>query len=81
MGIEPTYSAWKAAALPLSYTRFRQRLQNIPKPAQIIGLRRVVKIKLGATVATAKLWHNRLATGGASGPGKQQFDATKTNSL
>ena len=21
MGIEPTYSAWKAAALPLSYTR------------------------------------------------------------
>lgn len=24
MGIEPTYSAWKAAALPLSYTRFRR---------------------------------------------------------
>ena len=23
MGIEPTYSAWKAAALPLSYTRVR----------------------------------------------------------
>jgi hypothetical protein len=25
MGIEPTYSAWKAAALPLSYTRDRPR--------------------------------------------------------
>ena len=24
-GIEPAYSAWKAAALPLSYTRNRQR--------------------------------------------------------
>jgi len=24
MGIEPTYSAWKAAALPLSYTRETQ---------------------------------------------------------
>jgi hypothetical protein len=23
-GIEPSYSAWKAAALPLSYTRARQ---------------------------------------------------------
>ena len=23
MGIEPTYSAWKAAALPLCYARFR----------------------------------------------------------
>jgi len=23
-GIEPSYSAWKAAALPLSYTRIRQ---------------------------------------------------------
>ena len=22
MGIEPTYSAWKAAALPLCYTRY-----------------------------------------------------------
>jgi hypothetical protein len=26
MGIEPTYSAWKAAALPLSYTRLMRRL-------------------------------------------------------
>ncbi len=26
MGIEPTYSAWKAAALPLSYTRYPVRL-------------------------------------------------------
>ena len=25
MGIEPTYSAWKAAALPLSYTRAPSR--------------------------------------------------------
>ena len=25
-GIEPAYSAWKAAALPLSYTRLRARL-------------------------------------------------------
>jgi hypothetical protein len=24
-GIEPSYSAWKAAALPLSYTRDRKR--------------------------------------------------------
>ena len=25
-GIEPSYSAWKAAALPLSYTRLRRSL-------------------------------------------------------
>ena len=25
-GIEPSYSAWKAAALPLSYTRVRGRV-------------------------------------------------------
>ena len=28
MGIEPTYSAWKAAALPLSYTRVRGRCRT-----------------------------------------------------
>ncbi len=29
MGIEPTYSAWKAAALPLSYTRFLDNGQMV----------------------------------------------------
>ena len=33
MGIEPTYSAWKAAALPLSYTRTRL-LYAISYPGQ-----------------------------------------------
>src|SRR5690606_20128079 len=28
MGIEPTYSAWKAAALPLSYTRNMPRIKG-----------------------------------------------------
>jgi hypothetical protein len=28
-GIEPSYSAWKAAALPLSYTRTRRDMQRI----------------------------------------------------
>jgi hypothetical protein len=27
-GIEPSYSAWKAAALPLSYTRARDHLSR-----------------------------------------------------
>jgi hypothetical protein len=27
-GIEPSYSAWKAAALPLSYTRPENRCPN-----------------------------------------------------
>jgi hypothetical protein len=27
-GIEPSSSAWKAVALPLSYTRIGDRLQN-----------------------------------------------------
>ncbi len=31
MGIEPTYSAWKAAALPLSYTRERQFFEPAPR--------------------------------------------------
>ena len=30
MGIEPTYSAWKAEVLPLNYTR---AAQNAPEPA------------------------------------------------
>jgi hypothetical protein len=29
-GIEPSYSAWKAAALPLSYTRAPGRSPNTP---------------------------------------------------
>ena len=29
MGIEPTYSAWKAAALPLSYTRPAPALRTL----------------------------------------------------
>ena len=29
MGIEPTYSAWKAAALPLSYTRATGRISGL----------------------------------------------------
>ena len=34
MGIEPTYSAWKAAALPLSYTRiYRPFCQNSAQKA------------------------------------------------
>ena len=28
MGIEPTWLAWKARALPLSYTRRRMRVSN-----------------------------------------------------
>src|SRR3569833_548714 len=28
-GIEPSYSAWKAAALPLSYTRGRRRISSV----------------------------------------------------
>ena len=31
MGIEPTYSAWKAAALPLCYTRTYLRLTKVPE--------------------------------------------------
>ena len=31
-GIEPSYSAWKAAALPLSYTRARQ--DHLTRPAR-----------------------------------------------
>ena len=33
-GIEPAYSAWKAAALPLSYTRGRQRVMLSRYPMQ-----------------------------------------------
>ena len=29
-GIEPSYSAWKAAALPLSYTRVRRAFHRNP---------------------------------------------------
>ena len=34
MGIEPTYSAWKAAALPLSYTRDVAPFVKIPHKRQ-----------------------------------------------
>jgi hypothetical protein len=30
-GIEPSYSAWKAAALPLSYTRARPTLSTLSR--------------------------------------------------
>jgi hypothetical protein len=37
-GIEPSYSAWKAAALPLSYTRdFGGLLAASPRNAKPIG--------------------------------------------
>lgn len=38
MGIEPTYSAWKAAALPLSYTRALLRLPERPGARKRAGL-------------------------------------------
>jgi hypothetical protein len=39
-GIEPSYSAWKAAALPLSYTRVRDRARprNVPLTWPTYGL-------------------------------------------
>ncbi len=49
MGIEPTYAAWKAAVLPLNYTRFRcaqnhtrhaglvNRLLSRPEPFCFLG--------------------------------------------
>ncbi len=30
-GIEPSYSAWKAAALPLSYTRIASGNDDVPE--------------------------------------------------
>ena len=36
MGIEPTYSAWKAAALPLCYTR--TRLLTIPSKKMLLKM-------------------------------------------
>ena len=33
-GIEPSYSAWKAAALPLSYTRIRRSPNTLWRPSQ-----------------------------------------------
>ena len=37
MGIEPTYSAWKAEVLPLNYTRISLGSQSPGSPASISG--------------------------------------------
>ena len=37
-GIEPSYSAWKAAALPLSYTRITQDTTLLPAQSkEVVG--------------------------------------------
>jgi hypothetical protein len=39
-GIEPSYSAWKAATLPLSYTRdsfLRRRAKRVPRACEAIS--------------------------------------------
>ena len=37
-GIEPSYSAWKAAALPLSYTRITQDTTLLPSESkEVVG--------------------------------------------
>ncbi len=39
MGIEPTYPAWKAGTLPLSYTRKAgSRKSNLVRPLEVVGL-------------------------------------------
>ena len=35
-GIEPSYSAWKAAALPLSYTRISGSPNTVGRPSQLL---------------------------------------------
>src|SRR5579885_69336 len=36
-GIEPSYSAWKAAALPLSYTRNFKGLSDFQSPRRVLA--------------------------------------------
>ncbi len=50
MGIEPTYSAWKAAALPLSYTRIATSIRTMGSQGQA-GFR-VCFRSCGARIAT-----------------------------
>jgi hypothetical protein len=48
MGIEPTYSAWKAAALPLSYTRISREI----RARRLVGFAEPVKShRMGGSVA------------------------------
>src|SRR5262245_11378600 len=54
-GIEPSSSAWKAVALPLSYTRAREALSPLPP-------------KLGSFAATSRL-ASRSAAGAKAGGG------------
>jgi hypothetical protein len=45
-GIEPSYSAWKAAALPLSYTR-APVINYHGKPAASTAMRRFAPLNIG----------------------------------
>jgi hypothetical protein len=55
-GIEPSYSAWKAAALPLSYARLPTiQRRHSRSSARIVGR----KAKIGAVMRLP--WQNRLA--------------------
>ena len=54
-GIEPSYSAWKAAALPLSYTR-----GLAPAFAWQAKLRRGIRLFNKARAVTPKPWRRRM---------------------
>jgi hypothetical protein len=48
-GIEPGYSAWKAAALPLSYTRAARLINHLPSAGKAIVFKITAKSFTGKT--------------------------------
>jgi hypothetical protein len=60
-GIEPSSSAWKAVALPLSYTRMRAVRRRSSQKSELPRLAKPKQLPAGAKASADKLRNSRLA--------------------